>query len=98
MKFSSRWIFIVGLSDFEYSNSSGNRTIDLVSKFPCNCLDFWYRHWELPLKFAKAIRKTIETGTPESRNPVDFHIMRRGAIVIQTIITTPHRSGDKTRW
>ena len=44
----------------------------------------------MPLKFDKVKRKTIETGTPESRNHVDFHIMRGGTIVIQTIITTPH--------
>ena len=41
------------LGDFEYSNSSENRTMDLVSKFLCNCLGFWYRSRELPLKFDK---------------------------------------------
>ena len=34
--------------------------------------------------------KTTETGIPESRNHVNFHIMRVDTIVIQTIITALH--------
>ena len=37
----------------EYSNSSENRTMDLVSKFLCNCLGFRHRSRELPLRFVK---------------------------------------------
>ena len=81
------------LSDFEYSNSSENRTVDLVSKISLYLFGFWYRQWELPLKFGKVKRKTIETGISESHNCVDFRIMKGGASIIQTIITTP-RYGD----
>ena len=47
----------------------------------------------MPLKFGKVKRKTIETGISESHNCVDFRIMKGGASIIQTIITTP-RYGD----
>ena len=81
-------------SDSEYSNSSGNRTIDLVSKFPSICLGFWYRCRELPLKIEKWREDDREDRDIWVTQPSKLHIMRVDAIVMQIVTAVLYRSGD----